>query len=240
LNKRKNKKSKSISNIIAPAVFILGLLAIFLIVKTQFKKDTPNNFRTLPDSFMSYGIDISHYQGNINWNTVIDGDSSIAFVYCKVTEGLKLVDDQWKQNRKTLKGLAAPHGGYHFFRPNLSAKDQAAHFLMHYKSIQSDLPPVLDIETNEVSKAEIIATMKVWLNAVEKKTGKRPVIYTSYHMYSTFLKEAFKEYKFWVANYTYIPSRFEDNQIIHWQYTDEGTVNGISGNVDVNFSKIEF
>ena len=133
-----------------------------------------------------------------------------------------------------------PHGGYHFFHPKLSANEQATHFLKHYHSNQSDLPPVLDAETDEVSNSKLITAMKVWLNAVEKETGKRPVIYTSYHMYSTFLKVAFKEYKFWVANYTYIPSRFEDDQIIHWQYTDEGTVNGIKGNVDLNFSKVKF
>lgn len=236
----KRKKRKSGWNIIFPIIFILGVLLVFLLVKTQFKKSSPNQFKALPTSFYSYGIDVSHYQGNINWNKVIKGDSSISFVYCKATEGLELIDRRWKQNREALKQLKVPHGAYHFFRPKLSAKEQANHFLNNYQSIQSDLPPVLDAETIEVSNTQLIIAMKIWLEIVEKKTGKRPLIYTSYHMYSTFLKEAFKDYKFWVANYTYVPSRFKDEQILHWQFTDQGKVNGIKGNVDVNFSKINF
>ena len=216
------------------------MLAIFSLVKSQLKQTESNQFKTLPASFYSYGIDISHYQGSINWDKVHKGDSSISFVYCKATEGLNLIDPQWKQNRESLSDLNIPHGAYHFFRPKSGAREQAIHFLNNYHSKQSDLPPVLDAETNEVTNSELITNMKIWLDLVEEKTGKRPVIYTSYHMYSTFLKAAFKDYKFWVANYSYIPSRFNDDQIIHWQYTDEGKVNGIKGNVDINFSKTLF
>lgn len=236
----KRKKGKSLGKIIVLIIIILGMFAIYIVVKSQVKTSVNNQFKALPTSFYSYGIDISHYQGEINWNKVVGGDSSISFVYCKATEGLKLVDHHWKQNRKSLIELNVPNGAYHFLRPRQSAEEQANHFLNNYQSNQSDLPPVLDAETNEVSDATLIASMKIWLEIVEKKTGKRPVIYTSYYMYSTFLKAAFKENKFWVANYTYAPSRFHDKQIIHWQYTDKGKVNGIMGFVDLNFSKVQF
>ena len=236
----KRKKNKRNRNIIISVFFISGIFVIFFLVKTQIKKSSPNQFKALPTSFYSYGIDISHYQGNIDWDKLIKADSSISFVYCKATEGLNLVDRHWKRNRESLIDMNLPHGAYHFFRPKSSAKEQALHFLNNYQSNQSDLPPVLDAETFEVSNQDLIKAMKVWLEIVEEKTGKRPVIYTSYHMYSTFLKAAFKNHKFWVANYSYIPSRFNDEQIIHWQFTDQGTVNGIKGNVDVNFSKIQF
>jgi len=236
----KRKKNKKNRNFIIPVFFILGILVILILVKSQLKKNSPNQFKTLPTSFYSYGIDVSHYQGNIDWNKVIKGDSSISFVYCKATEGINMVDQNWKQNRKSLIDLNTPHGAYHFFRPKSSAKEQALLFLNNYQSIQSDLPPVLDAETNEVSNHDLISSMKIWLEIVEEKTGKRPVIYTSYHMFSTFLKSAFKDYKFWVANYSYVPSRFNDEQIIHWQYTDKGKINGIKGSVDLNFSKTLF
>ena len=236
----KRKKDKSTGSIIYPIIFITGILVVFFLIKTQTKKKSATYFKTLPTSFCSYGIDVSHYQGKINWNKVIKGDSSISFVYCKATEGVRLIDHYWKKNRAALKELKVPHGAYHFFRPKSSAKDQANHFLNHYQSSQSDLPPVLDAETIEVSNSELVITMKIWLEIVEKKTGKRPLIYTSYHMYSTFLKSEFRDYKFWVANYSYVPSRFDDQQILHWQYTDKGKINGIHGNVDLNFSKIDF
>lgn len=236
----RKKKNNRFITLISLAILTSGLLFTFYIATNYLRHDTPNSFKALPDSFSSYGIDVSHYQGAIDWHRIFKNDSTISFVYCKATEGLSLIDNRWSDNREALKQLKIPHGAYHFFRPKISAKEQASHFLRHYEPQQSDLPPVLDAETNEVSNKELISSMKIWLNEIEKKTGKRPVIYTSYHMYSTFLKNAFEDYKFWVANYTYIPSRFKDKQIIHWQYTDQGIVNGIRGKVDINFSKVKF
>ena len=201
----------------------------------------PTHFTELPSNFHSYGIDVSHHQQKIDWDQVfLNSDSLISFVYCKATEGIDHVDSQWERNRAVLLKKKIAHGAYHFFLPKKPAKLQAIHFLKQYEINSADLPPVLDAEIEGENNTQLVNQMKIWLNYIEEKTGRRPIIYTSYNMYKEILKHQFKEYKFWVANYNNISSRFQDDEIIHWQYSDNGKVHGIKGQVDLNFSKINF
>ncbi len=231
--------------------FTTLLLVLFIVIGGYFtyhyflKKETApisiSKLPTLPEGFKSYGIDISHHQGEIDWDTFFQqSDSTIRFIYCKVTEGELLEDRQWPTNHARLSHEKIPHGGYHFFRPSIDPTIQAKHFLKHYKHTEASLPPALDVETEGVSDKVLISNMKTWLNIVEKATGKRPVIYTSYNFYSEKFKHHFDRYKFWVANYSNSSHRFVDEQIIHWQFSETGEVPGIKGFVDLNYSKIDF
>ena len=195
--------------------------------------------QALPDGFKSHGIDVSHYQGDIEWELLFD-NHPIDFVYCKVTEGNTLIDSKWKKNQSSLQSLQIKHGGYHFYIPDLSPIEQAKHFLANYSISQEDLPPVLDIETIGVSDEILVKDIKEWLRYVESETGRKPVIYAGYNMYRRLLKSEFETYKFWIANYADRPDRFLDPNIIHWQYNDHGKISGIDGAVDFNFSKIDF
>ncbi|OFZ48975.1 MAG: hypothetical protein A3D92_13225, partial [Bacteroidetes bacterium RIFCSPHIGHO2_02_FULL_44_7] len=167
-------------------------------------------------------------------------DSLLSFVYCKSTEGLSHVDSQWEKNRERLLELGIAHGAYHFFRPLSNPAKQAEHFLAHYSPHVGDLPPVLDAEIMGSSNAQLIEAMKIWLNAVETKTGKRPIIYTSHDFYRTKFIGKFPKHLFWIANYNGSVSGLEDPQIVHWQFSDKGQVPGINGPVDMNYSKWEF
>lgn len=195
----------------------------------------------LPDGFHSHGIDVSHYQGVIDWDKFHEeADSIVRFVYCKATEGTNHIDAQWSRNKSELRKYKIHFGAYHFFLPKKNALKQAKHYVKNYTPRQSELSPVLDVETEGKSDADLISRMKTWLSYVEKKTGRRPIIYTSFHFYSTKFKGKFKGYKFWIANYNNRPDRMVDKQIIHWQYSDHGRIPGIEGPVDLNFSKIGF
>lgn len=220
-------------------LFALLIYGSYYTYKRLNRAPSPTHFITLPDEFKSYGIDVSHYQGTIDWDIVLS-DSLISFVYCKATEGTDLIDSKWKQNREMLLEKGTPHGAYHFYIPTTSAKQQANHFLNHYQTENDDLPPVLDVETESGNIDSYIKNIKTWLTIVEQTTGRRPIIYTSYTIYSDILKKHFKKYKFWVANYSQKEYRFKDDEIIIWQYSDNGTIKGIKGKVDLNFSKIEY
>ena len=241
--KRRNRKQ---TNTPARILFLLFLIAgsIFLyrklsppdVVNTEFE-----GIRELPSGFACYGIDISHYQGEIDWPVFFDkADSIIQFVYCKATEGVSYVDDKWEQNCLALRSNKFKFGAYHFFIPETNATLQADHFLNHYVPEQDELPPVLDVETEGTSDEILISRVKEWLKLVEEKTGRRPIIYTSYHFYKTKFRKEFKDYHFWIANYSDRPDRMKDENILHWQYSDKGKVPGIQGPVDLNFSKIDF
>lgn len=198
---------------------------------------------SIPKGFTSFGIDISHHQGSIDWKDLLlenDLDSVISFVYCKATEGTDHVDSEWKNNRSALLDLGKPHGAYHFFSVKSDALTQAQHFLNHWKKEALDLPPVLDVETEAESDKILIKSMKTWLQEVEKKTGSRPIIYTSLHFYETKFINEFKDYFFWIAAYSRKPDYLNDKRILHWQYTDQGNLPGINEKIDFNVSKTAF
>ncbi len=236
-SKRKNKR-KAFALVV---LIIFSLPSIFFLYKRLNSSSAPSNFIALPKDFKSYGIDVSHHQKEIDWSTVFQSpDTLISFVYCKATEGITHIDTQWKRNREELLKRKKTHGAYHFFLPSFSASKQAMHFLSQYKVHPDDLPPVLDAEINDIGNETLISGMKEWLTIVEKQTGRRPIIYTSYTLYQEVLKKNFPNFKFWVANYSDKEYRFHDDQILYWQYSDNGSLPGIKEDVDLNFSKIKF
>ncbi len=242
--KRRKRKRKTNKFNLLVLIAVVGIGAYFTYVhfiSPSRKIIQFDHLPELPEGFNAYGIDISHHQGEIDWDTFFaSNDSIIEFVYCKVSEGENFADRQWKNNRKQLIEEGMPNGGYHFFLPSVNALAQAKNFLAHYTVRQNDLPPALDVEVEGVSDEVLISSMLIWLKEVERVTGKRPIIYTSYNFYSEKFKEKLDGYVFWVANYSTRSDRFRDDQIIHWQFSEKGQIPGITGYVDLNYSKIDF
>ncbi len=237
--KIKNKNNRKIFAYIV--LIFISIPSVYFLYKKLQPYHAPQKFIPLPESFKSYGIDVSHHQNKINWDLVLQSpDTLISFIYCKATEGETHIDRQWENNRTALLSRKKVHGAYHFFLPTVSPSNQAKHFLTHYSVHPDDLPPVLDAEVTGEDHSRLIEGMKGWLLIVEKQTGRRPIIYTSFILYRDLLKKNFPNYKFWVANYSKKEYRFKDDQILYWQYSDNGRIPGIEGEVDLNFSKISF
>jgi len=199
----------------------------------------------IPEGFNSFGLDVSHHQGEIDWEDLMRvtkaNNQQPSFVYLKATEGINHIDTQWERNRKECTRLSIKHGAYHFFQPKKLPVPQADHFMNLYQPKQGDLPPVLDVETEGFSDEDLIHKMMRWLEHVEQKTGMRPIIYTSYHFYKTKLKTAFPNHKFWIAAYSRKPKGLDANQqIIHWQFTEKAQLPGHNVLVDMNVSKVIF
>lgn len=225
-----------------PFYILVLLTAVLSLLYFQRSRNIPVNTLTEPPHpFVSHGIDVSHHQGDIDWELLIESMDSIQpFVYCKATEGINHVDTKFKINRSKLLELNVRHGAYHFFQPDMDPIAQAEHFLTHYDFQQNDLPPALDYEIEREDKEGQLVSILTWLKYVESKTGKRPIIYTSYNLYWKWLNTALPEHQFWVANYSNKAYRFQQENIIHWQYSEKGTITGIDGFVDLNYSKIKF
>jgi lysozyme len=244
--KKKQKKGKGSSNIkwILGISLTISLAAIIFFFMREIKPLTSNTFReTVPKGFASIGLDVSHHQGEIDWKKLMTDsgfDTLIHFVYCKATEGNTHFDRQWVRNRSILNEMGIPNGAYHFFTPKEPAIPQAEHFLNRWVKRDIDLPPVLDVETEGFSDQELIANMKMWLDYVEKKSGMRPIIYTSLNYFETKFQNEFLNYKFWIAAYSRIPACIEDKRIVHWQYSESGRLPGIREKVDLNVSKLSF
>ena len=86
------------------------------------------------------GLDVSHYQGNVNWAEV--KQAGMSFAYAKATEGASSVDSEFKTNWQNLKAAGLLRGAYHFFDAGVDGTSQASHFLQNVQLEAGDLPPV--------------------------------------------------------------------------------------------------
>ncbi|MGB7127385.1 MAG: GH25 family lysozyme [Methylovirgula sp.] len=193
------------------------------------------------DDFEIHGIDVSKYQGDIDWNTV--RASGVKFAWIKATEGGDYVDEKFAQNWAEAKAAGVPRGAYHFTYWCRPAEEQAAWFTQNVPNDPSALPPVLDVEWNpdsrtcpqHVSRDEALATIRTILNAMQTTYGKRPIIYTSIDFYHDVLEGEFPGYPLWVRSVKDYPAvKYGDLRWNFWQHTAQGQVPGISGYVDRN------
>lgn len=182
------------------------------------------------------GIDVSHWQGTVDWQRVA-GDG-VAFAFIKATEGGDYVDPQFVANWDGAARAGVLRGAYHFFRPQTDAAAQAQQFLRTVGVRAGDLPPVLDVEvTDGRSAAQIAAGVRTWLEIVESATGRRPILYTRASFWTAQMGAGFGAYPLWVAHYgavePAVPSGWD--RWTFWQHSDAGRVAGISGDVDLNW-----
>jgi len=243
-SKKKKQSNKTIWIVLGALVLIgIGIVLFTQEDNTEETSLTEKIHIELPKGFKSSGLDVSHHQGKINWEKLVNTspiDTLIDFVYCKATEGRTYIDSEWESNRMQLNALGIRNGAYHFFNPNVSPKEQAKHFLAIWKQREIDLQPVLDVESESVSDKKLIKNMYDWLIYVENKSGFRPIIYTSYSYYTQKFKNEFKDYQFWIASYDKNPNAIRDKRIVHWQFTNKIELPGISEKVDFNVSKRRF
>ncbi len=195
-----------------------------------------------------FGIDVSHHNGTINWNDVPRSQAN--FVFCKATQGRSFIDPMLHAYMNELKRIDFIRGVYHFLTfKDVSAIDQVNNFINSGIdfSMPGTLPPVLDVEWQQSdslnqfiidNRAQCVKKIKDWLDAVEVATGRLPIIYTNRSFWKDYLDNpaGFQNYPLWVASYRNdaprLPEGWDDYSI--WQYTESGSVQGISGNVDKN------
>jgi lysozyme len=187
------------------------------------------------------GIDISKYQGDVDWARV--RDSGIRFAYLKVSEGGDHVDERFYKNWTAASAAGIPRGAYHFMYWCRTASDQAVWFTQAVPQDPTQLPPVLDVEWNHASETcpqqttpdDARAKIAKMLQIMEYHTGKRPIIYTDIAFHRDVLEGRFPGYEFWLRSVAAEPhQRFSDRPWTFWQYTSTGRVPGIRGDVDKN------
>ena len=179
------------------------------------------------------GIDVSHYQGHIDWDEVAR-DNNVQFVYIKATEGSDLVDNCYMRNLYGARRVGIPVGVYHFYRPNVNVQWQLRNFSSTVEPWQHDLIPIVDVEKRgKGSLSQFQSRLKAFLDGVERIYGVKPIIYTGVNFYAAYLEGRFTQYRFMVARYAdEFPGLSEDVPIVLWQYTSKGQIDGIRGHVD--------
>lgn len=184
-------------------------------------------------SIKKYGIDVSHYQGNINWSLA---KHDVSFAFVKATDGASFVDPQYVENSEALLKEGVVSGAYHFYEPNQDPIEQAAHFVTTVSSSGHKLRPVLDIEITDGKSAKNISSGALkWLKYVEDKMGCKPMIYTFASYWDDNLGDKFNRYNYWLAAWTSKPTPVPPNKRSDWQlwqFTNKGKVKGVKGLVD--------
>ena len=195
---------------------------------------------TYPEGYDIRGIDISHYQGKIDWallrNSGLIEKSPVRFVMIKATEGSDRIDVNFKDNFHNAREFGFIRGAYHFWSNKSGAKLQAKHFINCVKLDEGDLPPVLDVEhkPKHMSVKEFQDSLKCWLNIVEKHYDTVPILYTFYKFKKEYLNDTiFDRYHYWIAHY-YVDSVEYEGAWKFWQHTDCGRLPGIKDYVDLN------
>ena len=203
----------------------------------EFDPDMPK-----PRDYPVHGIDVSKYQGDIDWSAV--ANSGVKFVWIKATEGGDHADEKFQANWAAAKAVGIPRGAYHFVYWCRPPHEEVAWFEQNVPVEEDALPPVLDVEATPESRTckrhlerdSAIADMKVMLEEMERHYGKRPVIYTSVDFHEAILADgAFADYPMWVRSTKHHPSvRYGSREWKFWQYQADGHINGIVGKVDRN------
>ncbi len=220
-------------------LYLLGFKSNKVIESKESKRFTDlRNFQVLSRySANVVGIDVSEYQGKIQWNEVktIENTFPIQFVFIRATAGKDKLDPQFNSNWKESKSHNLIRGAYHYYRPNENSIVQAEFFIKNVKLKKGDLPPILDIES--MPKNQSIDSLKVglrrWLEKVDTYYQIKPIIYTNEKFYEDFLKEEFSDFQFWIANYNFFVETMKDDWLF-WQFTEKASITGIQGNVDIN------
>jgi lysozyme len=195
----------------------------------------------IPEGFEVHGIDISRYQGKINWQQLASGklgEYSVQFVFMKSTEGADLRDPHFIQYWKASSEAGFIRGAYHYFKPKTDPEQQARFFIKNTPLEEGDLPPVLDFEEDgRLPETELRKNLLKWLDLVERHYGVKPILYCNAGFYKKYISGKIDGYTVWIAHYKSPKPGIQEEDWHFWQYTEEGNIDGIKGPVDLNVFK---
>jgi lysozyme len=184
------------------------------------------------------GIDVSKWESSINWTSVKNGGYAFAFI--RVSDGTTSPDAKFAGYWAGAKAAGVIRGAYQFFRPSQNVTTQANMMINAIGTYRpGDLPPVIDVEaTGSLSPATVASKVRQWVDKVYAAVGVRPIVYTGKYFWRDQVggPSSFAPNPLWIAQYTTLcpdlPSPW--TKWTFWQYTDTGSVPGISGHVDTN------
>ncbi len=195
----------------------------------------------LPQHYAVQGVDLSRWQSGVDWPRARGAGVNFAFV--KATEGGDVFDPMFPSHWTRSRAAGVRRGAYHLFYHCRSAAEQARWFIAHVPRDPAALPPVLDMEWTPTSptcrtrpaSAQVRAEARVFLNAVARHYGKRPILYTTPDFYDDNDLGRLSGVTFWLRSVAApVRQTYPGQAWGFWQYTGTGQVSGIAGNVDLN------
>lgn len=187
------------------------------------------------------GVDVSRYQGEIDWGILSTQDIQFAFI--KATEGSSHIDNKFFYNIEAAYNTDLCVGAYHFFSFDSSGKAQALHYINTVGSLYDKLPPIIDFEfygdkdKNPPDAEEVRRQLQEMLDTLEEEYQEKPIIYATGTTYNMYLKGYFQEYPIWIRNVYYETALEKGREWLFWQYKDNAVLEGYHGaeeKIDLN------
>lgn len=231
-----NLTAKAKIIICAISAIVLAAAAFLLIYNGIIILNSPSK-----DEYPVRGVDVSHYQGAIDWDLLTSHDIDFAFI--KATEGAKYVDDRFEYNYENSQKSGIAVGAYHFFSYDSPGLLQAENFINTVKPFEGMLPPVIDLEfygdkqRNLPESKDVNEQLDILLAELEKHYGLKPVIYATHKSYSLYLSDRYNEYDIWIRSVFTKPVLCDKRSWTFWQYTDKEKLSGYNGEesfIDMN------
>ncbi len=239
--KKKKKQGKNRKWLILSAVVLLAVIVFSVLVGTKVIRINT----LLAAGYPVQGIDVSHYQGEIDWPKM--KQQGMDFAYIKATEGSAHEDDYFDKNWKNAKAAEMLCGAYHFFSFESEGAKQAEHFIKKVGDLKGSLIPVIDVEyygkyaETPPDVEKVRKELGEMVDTLEEKYGRKPMIYCTYNVYRKYIEGAFDEVPLWIRNVYYPPEDIGRKWML-WQYTDRAQLDGYQGeekSIDCNVFREE-
>lgn len=182
------------------------------------------------------GIDVSHYEGTIDWQQL--KTAGLSFVYIKATDGVDMIDDQFALNWEGAAKAGFARGAYHFYDFCDAGGAQADNFVQTVPADPHSLPPTIDLEQSKEcakmpAKADFRKNLAAFVAKIEAAYGREPVLYINSSIYSAYFDGEGDSYKLWIADVKHAAPALPAPWTL-WQYGWHGHVPGIAGEVDLD------
>lgn len=223
---------------------MIGAIAILAVASTAYFAYDFGMLRFNNPSLSTYpiqGIDVSHHQGDIDWKTVA-AQPNVRFAIMKATEGGDHKDSRFADNWQRAGDAGMVRGAYHFFTFCRPGKDQAQNVLATVPRQPGILPITVDLEfvgnCNKVPTVEEMATeVNAFFAELKGAFPEKPIFYVTQEFYDQYLKgneSRFPDHYLWLRSVFQEPAQQGCGRWSIWQFSDNGSVNGIQGAVDLN------
>ncbi len=218
------------------AVLLAGLTLLLLVWNGVILLNNPSRAQ-----YPVRGVDVSSYQGEIDWPTL--AGQGIRFAFIKATEGSSHVDERFAYNYEQAPKAGLRAGAYHFFSYDSPGETQAENFIRTVPRVQGALPPVVDVEfygdkeKNPPARETVVRELSVLLEALEEHYNMRPILYATEKSYALYLAGGFAEYDIWIRNVLTVPTLPDGREWTFWQYTNRERLAGYDGKeryIDMN------
>jgi len=225
-----------LSIIVIVFVVIIGGLLAFLFYNGILLFNNPS-----AEKYPIRGIDVSSYQGEIDWEQI--AKQNISFAFIKATEGSNFVDSYFHQNWNNAIKTGIKVGAYHFFSFDSGGAAQAENFISEVGNPSDMLPPVIDIElygdykNNPPNRENVEVELNIFIEKIIETYGVNPIIYVTKESYNLYIANGFNNCDIWIRDVFDYPTLSDGRSWTFWQFTNRARLQGYEGKekyIDLN------